>query len=182
MGRHEATFTSGHTGRWRASALGLMEGPYLNCASVWRLYSLWKHQERTSIWGSGRLGEEVLASLWWCIRFNRRTTAAVTDDGTHQIVITGMTFPPRSRQAPTNPHIQNKRKRLFGVAQAFIWFCSHLLFCELLKDCLTKQSTFSSRRIQSNSNISVWQQSSPTPHPYWMDSMKAIPKHHQPQD
>lgn len=84
---------SDHTTRRWASVLGLMEGPDLYCESVWRLYSLWKHREKRWIWGSGRLGQELLASLWWCLRFNRRTTAAVTDVETHQIISAGVTPP-----------------------------------------------------------------------------------------
>lgn len=82
-----------------------MKGPNLYYESVWKLYSHWKHTEKSWIWGSGRRGEEVLASLWWCLRFNRRTTAAVMDVETHQIVRAGMTFPPRSGrgQTWTNP-------------------------------------------------------------------------------
>lgn len=101
-GRHEDEFMSDHTTRRWASVLGLMEGLDLYCESVWRLYSLWKHREKRWIWGSGRLGQEVLASLWWCLRFNRRTTAAVTDVETHQIIRAGVTFPPRSGRPPTN--------------------------------------------------------------------------------
>lgn len=58
------------------------------------LYSPRKHREERWIWGSGRPSEEVLASSWWCLRFNRRTTVVVMDAETHQIIRAGMTFSP----------------------------------------------------------------------------------------
>lgn len=70
-------------------------------------------------------GEAVLASLWWCLRFNRWTTAAVMDGEARQIVFTGM----------TSPLLIRNKSRGLSLGFRLLWMLSgmpHIKHCQTL--------------------------------------------------